>query len=265
MVFVWVPTPVPVTLTEKVQDVLPVRVAPESMMVDEPAIALIVPPPHDPVNPLGVDTTNLDGSVSVNATPVAKVALGFGFETTNVNDVEAFRTIFDDPKALVMVNGTGINTKTDAVPAVPFGKSVAVIGPVVFITVPRAVPVAVTLTEKVQFAPPARVAPERLMVPEPAVAVGAVPLHVPLTPLGVDTTNPFCNESLNDTRSAVVVEFGFEIMNVNDVEAPTATNEGPNALLMVNGIGLNNDPLATGTTGYVGLFVWMLLHVGPSQ
>src|ERR1700724_1346367 len=74
-----VPAAMPVTLTVKLHGVTPARVAPERLTVPEPAVAVIVPPPHEPVSPLGVETTSPEGSVSVNPIPLRDVPL-FGLE-----------------------------------------------------------------------------------------------------------------------------------------------------------------------------------------
>jgi hypothetical protein len=76
--FVFKPADVAVTLTLNVQEALAARVAPLKLTVPEPAVAVIVPPPHDPVSPFGVETTSPAGKVSVNAMLVAElVELGF--------------------------------------------------------------------------------------------------------------------------------------------------------------------------------------------
>ena len=58
-----------VTLTEKVHSALAARVAPDRLTTAEFAVAVIVPPPHDPLSPFGVATTMPDGNVSVKARP----------------------------------------------------------------------------------------------------------------------------------------------------------------------------------------------------
>jgi hypothetical protein len=73
--FVFVPVVVAVTLTLNVQDELG-RVAPARPTVPEPAVAVIVPPPHEPVSPFGVETTTPEGSVSVKPISPRDAALG---------------------------------------------------------------------------------------------------------------------------------------------------------------------------------------------
>jgi hypothetical protein len=72
------PAVVPVTLTENVQELLAAMVPPERPIVPAPAAAVIVPEPHVPDSPLGVETTKPAGSVSLKATPeAATVVLAF--------------------------------------------------------------------------------------------------------------------------------------------------------------------------------------------
>ena len=61
----WTPAAVPVTLTENEQVVPAASAAPERLTTPVPAVAVIVPPPQDPLNPLGVETVNPAGSVSL--------------------------------------------------------------------------------------------------------------------------------------------------------------------------------------------------------
>jgi hypothetical protein len=72
-----VPAVVPVTFTEKVQELLAAIVPPERLIVPEPATAVMVPLPQVPVRPFGVATIRPAGSVSLKATPVNAVVLGF--------------------------------------------------------------------------------------------------------------------------------------------------------------------------------------------
>ena len=59
----------PVTFTANVHEVDDVSVAPVRLTTLVPAVAVIVPPPQEPVNPFGVETTSPAGNVSVNPTP----------------------------------------------------------------------------------------------------------------------------------------------------------------------------------------------------
>jgi hypothetical protein len=69
---------IPFTFTEKVQVAPPVSVAPDRVMEVAPAVAVMVPPPQEPVRLFGVETTKPGGSVSVKATPV-RLSTAFGF------------------------------------------------------------------------------------------------------------------------------------------------------------------------------------------
>jgi hypothetical protein len=64
-----VPAVMPVTFTENVQDALAASVAADRLTTFVPAVPVTVPPPQIPLNPLGVETTNPAGKVSVNPTP----------------------------------------------------------------------------------------------------------------------------------------------------------------------------------------------------
>ena len=57
VVLTFVPAVVPVKLIENVQEAFAARVAPDKLALLPPAVAEMVPPPHDPVSPLGVATT----------------------------------------------------------------------------------------------------------------------------------------------------------------------------------------------------------------
>lgn len=79
------------------------------------------------------------------------------------------------------------------------------------------------------------VPPVRLIVPDPAVAVG-VPPHVLVRPLGVATTSPLGKLSVKATpASATVLAAGFVIVNVS-VDVPlTGMPLGLNAFAMNGG------------------------------
>ena len=90
-------------------------------------------------------------------------------------------------------------------------------------------------------APAARLAPVKLTVPEPAVAVGVV-LHVLVKPLGVATTRvpgaAFGNVSVNEiplsTEAALL--FGLVIVNVRLVVPFKGIVDAPKALAIVGGL-----------------------------
>jgi hypothetical protein len=65
----FVPTVVPVTFIENVHDDPADKVAPDKLTAPAAATAVIDPPPHEPVRPLGVEITRPAGSVSVKPIP----------------------------------------------------------------------------------------------------------------------------------------------------------------------------------------------------
>jgi len=71
------PAAMPVTLIANVQEVFAARLAPLRLITLVPAVAVIVPPPQDPVRPFGVEITRPAGSVSLNPTPVSGLELLF--------------------------------------------------------------------------------------------------------------------------------------------------------------------------------------------
>jgi hypothetical protein len=80
---------VPVTLTEKVHEPPAAKVAvvgDPKLMVEVPAVAVIVPPPQLPLKPLGVDMTSPEGRLSVKLIPFSAV-VGLGLVTVKLNEV----------------------------------------------------------------------------------------------------------------------------------------------------------------------------------
>src|SRR5262249_7028064 len=70
VLFCW-PAAVPVTFTAKVQELLAAMVPPDKLITLVPCVAVIVPAPQEPLNPLGVEMIRPAGSVSLKATPVS--------------------------------------------------------------------------------------------------------------------------------------------------------------------------------------------------
>lgn len=227
LVLLFAPAVVPVTLTATVQFVLAAIDPPDKLIVLVPAVA-VTEPPHTPLDPFGVATTNPEGSVLLNATPEREDALPFVI--VKVRLVEPFRGTEDAPKALLMVGGA-TTVRVAVLLVAPAPPWVELMVPVVLFLVPAVVPV--TLTATVQFALAASEPADRLMVPDPDVAV-TVPPHTPLDPFGVDTTKPEGNVSLKaipDNAEAL----GFVIVKVRLVEPFKAIEAAPNALLIVGG------------------------------
>src|SRR6266849_2505829 len=225
------PAVVPVTFTEKVQEELVAKVAPDRVTLPEPAVAVMVPPPQLPVRPFGVATTRPAGSVSVNAIPVSEMVLIAGFVMVKLKLVEPFNGIVAAPKDLVMVGGLATVTLADAVlPVPPF---VEVTFPVVLFFTPEVVPV--TLTVSVQVLLTAIVPPVSDTLPEPATAVAAPP-QVLVKPFGVATTNPAGSVSVKATPvSATVLAAGLVMVKVSEVVPFSGRFAAPNALAMEGG------------------------------
>src|SRR5438445_94097 len=224
------PAVVLVRLTVKIQLLSVANVAPERETDDEPATAVIVPPPHDPDKPFGVLTTSPAGKLSVNPTPFsAEVKLLLVI--VNVNDVTPFKGTVGPKNALV--KDGGLMTVIDAVLLVaPVPLSVAEITAVVLLLVPSVV--LVMFNEIVQLALTARAPADKLTLPDPAVAV-AVPPQVLVSALGVATTIPAGNESVNVIPLRATVVFGLLTVNVRLVTAFVAILAAPKAFEIVGG------------------------------
>jgi hypothetical protein len=94
----------------------------------------------------------------------------------------------------------------------------------------------VTFTEKVQEAPAARVAPDRLTLFEPTTAVIVPPPHEPFRPLGDDTISPDGKVSLNASPVSVVAVFGFVSVKLRPVlPKNNSTCESAKAFVRVGG------------------------------
>jgi hypothetical protein len=99
------PEVVPTTFTVKVHDAPAASAAPDKLTPVEPLAAVIVPPPHVPVKPLGDDTVSPDGMVSVKPIPLSDKLL-LGFEIVNVRVVLPFNATLAPPNAFPMVGGS---------------------------------------------------------------------------------------------------------------------------------------------------------------
>jgi hypothetical protein len=115
VVLVCTPIAVPVTFTENVHETPGARdapggsVTPDTLMLFDPATAVMVPPPQKPVRPFGVDTTRPEGNVSVKATPV-KGRTSLGFVIVNRNAVVFGPNNWSSASAndLVSMGGIGV-------------------------------------------------------------------------------------------------------------------------------------------------------------
>jgi len=75
VVLLLLPAVVPVTFTLNVHDVLDAIVDPERLITFVACVAVMVPPPQEPVSPLGVEITRPAGKVSLKAIPVSAVVV----------------------------------------------------------------------------------------------------------------------------------------------------------------------------------------------
>jgi hypothetical protein len=212
---------------------------PVRLMLVEFAAAVTVPP-QVLLTP-GVDATcSPPVSVSLNAIPFSALVLLAGLVIVKVAVVVPFNEIAAAPNAFEIVGGA-TTFRVAVLLVVPVPPWVELIAPVVFRASPSTVPV--TLTDKVQDALCATLAPERLITPVPAVAV-IVPPQVFVTP-GVPATTSVADPgppltgsvSLNATplRSPAAVVFGLLIVNVTVVVPFRGMLAAPKALLMVGG------------------------------
>ncbi len=114
-----VPAAIPTTFSENVQEEPPAIAAPDRAIELEPSMAVIVPPPHDPLRPLGVATRKPAGSVSTKAIWFNPTVV-FGTDTVNDNDVvpptgiEAIANDFDSDGAAAYAGAA--NTRNTPAP-----------------------------------------------------------------------------------------------------------------------------------------------------
>lgn len=229
VVLAFAPAEVPVTFIESVQ--LPPATIVPPVKLTEPLPATAVGVPLQVFDRLlGVATTNPDGSVSVNATPLKAVA-PLGLLIVNVKEVVPFRAMVPTPNALLIVGGatTVIVAVLDVAPA-PLSVELTV--PVVLLLSPAVVPLTSTVT--VQVAGLAAIVPaDKLTEPEPATAV-TLPLQVLTRLFGVPTTRPAGKVS-ETARPVSPIVFGLLIVNVIVVVPFNGIVAAPNALLIVGG------------------------------
>ncbi len=220
LLFFW-PAVVPVTPTEIVHPPLAASVNPLSDMTDAPALAVNVPA-QPFVAPGGVSTTRPEGRLSVKPTPVSPpVAVSrFGFEIRKVTTVLEPVVISGTAKVFVIVGGA--NTENFAVALEPAPLSVALMTPVVFVFRPIMRLVSTTLTEKLQDALAASVAPVSVILVDPGVAVTVPEGQLP-GPLELTTARPAgARGSVKAIELSEAIEsvFGFAILNVIVVVPP---------------------------------------------
>jgi hypothetical protein len=183
LVLLKVPGAVPLTLIDNVQDVLVESAALLRLILLVPAMAVALPA-QLLTKPFGVEMTRPAGSASLNPTPVSATGLAGGLVTVKVAVVVLFSGMVLAAKLWARTGGPSTDTEAVAVLPVPPSAEVTL---TLLLLLPAVVPV--TLTLKVQDAPTARVAPDKLITEEPEIA-DAVPVQVVARLLGVDTIRP---------------------------------------------------------------------------
>jgi hypothetical protein len=209
-----------VTFTLNVQDALVDRLAPERLILVPLEIAVIVPPLHEPLSPLGEATASPAGNVSVKPTPLNEAAT-FGFTMTKVKLVVPLSGIDATPNDLVMSGGVtliGGPTVRLADAVLPLPALTDVTAPVVLVRFPVDVPCTLTLNVHEPLA--AMLALVKATLFDPAAAVMLPPPQEPVNPLGVATTSPAGNVSVKATPViAAVFAVGFVMVKLRLVVA----------------------------------------------
>jgi len=157
--------------------------------------------------------------------------VAFRFEIVNVSVVLPFNGTLAAPKALLMVGGP-ITVIVAVLLVAPVPPSVELMAPVVLLFAPALT--LVTFTTRLQDAPGASDAPDKLIAPLP-LAAERFPPQVLLTPLGLATDIPAGNWSKKLMPCSVTTELGLLMMKVRVVAAFAEITDAPNALLMVGG------------------------------
>jgi hypothetical protein len=232
VVLVETPGLAPMTLTLNVQDVPAAIVAPVRLTAPEPAVAVIVPPPHDPERLLGVATVIPAGNVSVNATPASAAVFAAGFVMVKLRVEFPFGETAVGLNAFTMDGGATTTTLAEAVPPAP--PSVEVTFPVVLFWVPAVIPV--TFTANVHEPLAARVAPVRLIAAVPCVAVTVPAPQVPARPFGVETVRPAGSASVKPTPDRLCVALLFWMVKLSEVEPLRGMLAAPNVLVMIGAV-----------------------------
>jgi hypothetical protein len=214
---------------ENTQELLEAIVPPVKLTVFVPAVAVMVPAPHDPVNPFGVATSKPAGKVSLKATPL-KLCVELLFWIVKVRLVEPFSGMLAAPKALMITGGA--TTVMLAFAVLPVPPSVEVTCTELFFT-----PAVVTWTfnDTVQEPLAATEPPERLAEPAPATAV-AVPPQLLLRLFGVATTIPAGKLSVKATPVSAIPVFGLVMVRVSEVVPFNGIVAAPKALAIDGGL-----------------------------
>jgi hypothetical protein len=235
----FVPTLVPLTSTEKEQELEAVRFKAAMPIVLPPALAVILPVQF-PLRWLGVATTKPGGKVSV-AEMLLNVNAEFGFANMKVRDVVPLNGIVATPKLLAIVGGTGvaITVRLALLLVAPGPLSFAKIGPVVLFNVPRVFG-AFTFTEITQvasggFEAGPNVPPSKPMDDEPAIAVNVPPQEL-VRLFGEAINNPAGKLSVKVIPVSDAFVFGLLTLKLIKVVPFCTTVFGWKSLVIVGGV-----------------------------
>jgi len=124
------PVDTAVTLTLKVHEELALKAAPARVMLFDPAVAVMLPPPQPPVRLFGEEMISPTGSVSLNPIPVNRV-VAFGLVTVKLRVVVP-SSVTKDPPNVFEIFGGATTVSVAALLAVPAPVSLEEIAPVVF-------------------------------------------------------------------------------------------------------------------------------------
>lgn len=227
VVLLFSPTLVPVTFKLTVHEAPAPNVPLLRLKVPLPAVAPVKLPPQRLFALGTAATVKPAGRVSLTERPV-RPTLELGLVIVNVRLVDPLSGIVAAPKALVMVGGVATLRFAEAVLPVP--PLVEVTLPLVLVYCPAAAPITVTLNWHWLLV--------LMFAPDNAMPVGLVVVNVPphtgAVPLA--TVRPAGNVSLNATpASATALAAGLVMVNVRDVVALRAIDEGLNALAIEGG------------------------------
>jgi len=178
-------------------------------MLLEPAVAVIFPPPQEPVSPFGVATNRPVGSGSVKLTFVSGAAILFVI--VNVKPTVWCRRTMGAAKDLV--KSVALATVTEAEAGVPEALSLEVGTLVVLVSKPVAAPLAITSTSTSQVNTLSTETRTILTDPDRGTAVTVPVPHVWIRLLGVATTNPVGKVSVKPTPVRVVATLGWVMEN----------------------------------------------------
>jgi hypothetical protein len=232
VVFILGPALVPLTLTEKTQEAPAASVAPESATELLPAVAVMVPPPQDPVRPFGVETTRPAGKVSLNPIPVSVTGLPAGLLIVKVRVLAPFRGIEDGVKVLEMVGVLGVTTVRVVVAPFPDPTLVErAPASITLVNVPAVGPVTVTVTLQELFA--GTVAPVVRVTTFPATVT--VPAGHVVAALAPTTPSPVGKASINGANKVAGTAFGLVIVMLATEVPFTGIEDGEKVLEMVGG------------------------------